>query len=99
MGTIYARGTRLWIGYKDAEGARKYAPTKFVLGQESKARKVLEAIERRVKAAGQFGDASLGPLSVKRYMLRWIEDRRFRQVASADDDETRLERHAIPELG
>ena len=99
MGTIYARGRKLWIGYKDAEGTRKYAPTKFVLGQESKARKLLEAIERRVKAAGEFGEASLGPLTVKRYIVRWIEDRRLRQVASADDDETRLQRHALPELG
>jgi integrase len=32
-------------------------------------------------------------------MVRWIEDRRLRQVASADDDETRLQRHALPELG
>jgi hypothetical protein len=99
MGTIYARGTKLWIGYKEAGGARKYAPTDFVLGQEAKARKVLQAIERRVKAAGEFGEASLGPLTVKRYMARWIEDRRLRQVASADDDETRLERHALADLG
>src|SRR5216684_2977300 len=99
MGTVYARGNKLWIGYKDADGSRKYAPTKFTIGQESKAAKVLEAIERRIQAAAGFGEAALGPLTVKRYLARWIEDRRLRKVASAGDDETRLQRPAVPELG
>src|SRR6266852_4458773 len=30
--------------------------------------------------------------------LRWIEDRRVRNVASASDDETRLHRHALTQL-
>ena len=59
-GTIYARGTRLWIGYREQRVLEKYAATKFLLGQESKARELLEAIERRAKAAGEFGEASLG---------------------------------------
>ena len=99
MGTVYARGKRLWIGYKDADGARKYAPTKFTVGQESKAGKLLDAIERRIQAAANFEEAALGPLTVKRYLARWIQDRRLRNVASAGDDETRLQRHALPELG
>jgi len=99
MGTVYARGNKLWIGYKDADGSRKYAPTKFTVGQESKAGKLLEAIERRIQAAAGFGEAALGPLTVKRYLASWIKDRRLRNVASAGDDETRLQRHALPELG
>ncbi len=99
MGTIYARGNKLWIGYKDADGSRKYAPTKFIVGQESKAAKVLEAIERRIQATAGFGEPALGPLTVKRYLASWIKDRRLRNVASAGDDETRLQRHALPELG
>jgi len=99
MGTIYARGNKLWIGYKDADGSRKYAPTKFIVGQESKAAKVLEAIERRIQATAGFGEPALGPLTVKRYLASWIKDRRLRNVASAGDDQTRLQRHALPELG
>ena len=99
MGTVYARGNKLWIGYKAADGSRKYAPTKFTVGQEAKAAKVLEAIERRIQAAAGFADAALGPLTVKRYLASWIKDRRLRNVASASDDETRLQRHALPELG
>ncbi len=99
MGTVYARGNKLWIGYKDMNGARKYAPTKFTVGQESKAGKLLEAIERRIQATASLGEAALGPFTVKRYLVRWIEDRRVRNVASAGDDEARLQRHALPELG
>src|SRR5216684_1832273 len=99
MGTVYARGNKLWIGYKDADGSRKYAPTKFIVGQESKAAKVLEAIERRIQATAGFGEPALGPLTVKRYLASWIKDRRLRNVASAGDDQTRLQRHALPELG
>src|SRR5713226_2465102 len=80
-------------------GARKYAPTKFTVGQESKAGKLLEAIERRIQATASLGEAALGPFTVKRYLVRWIEDRRVRNVASAGDDEARLQRHALPELG
>jgi integrase len=98
MGTVYARGNKLWIGYKDMGGTRKYAPTKFTVGQEPKARKLLDAIERRIQAAATLGEGALGPLTVRRYFERWIQDRRSRNVASAGDDETRLRAHALPEL-
>jgi integrase len=99
MGTVYGRKNRLWIGYKDADGTRKYAPTKFTVGQEPKARKLLEAIERRIQAVASLGEAALGPLTVNRYTKRWIEDRRFRKVGSSGDDEARLRLHALPQLG
>src|SRR5712692_11570571 len=53
----------------------------------------------RIQATASLGEAALGPFTVKRYLVRWIEDRRVRNVASAGDDETRLQRHALPELG
>ncbi len=70
MGTVYGRNNKLWIGYKEADGTRKYSPTKFTVGQEPKARKLLDAIERRIQAAAEIGDAALGPLPVKRYLAR-----------------------------
>jgi integrase len=99
MGTVYGRRNKLWIGYRDVDGARKYAPTKFTVGQEPKARKLLEAIERRIQAAASLGDTALGPLTVNRYTKRWIEDRLFRKVGSSSDDEARLRLHALPQLG
>src|SRR2546425_7950676 len=99
MGTVYGRNNKLWIGYKDVDGTRKYSPTKFTVGQEPKARKLLDAIEQRIQAAADLGGAALGPLTVKRYLARWIEDRRLRKVASAGDEKTRLQRHAVAELG
>jgi len=99
MGTVYGRKNKLWIGYKDAGGRWTYVPTEFVVGQESKARKLLEAVERRVAAAARLGEAALGPVTVRRYFERWVEDRRSRKVGSAGDDEARLQLHAVPELG
>src|SRR5437899_257583 len=34
MGTIYPRGQKLWIGYKDTQGEWKYAPTPYRIGEE-----------------------------------------------------------------
>src|SRR3954470_23056369 len=98
MGTVYARGTRLWIGYKDPNGKWVYAQTDFTVGQEAKARKLVEAVERRVTAGQQYGEAQLGPLTLQRYFERWAEERK-RRVASGKDDETRLRLHAMPALG
>jgi len=99
MGTVYARGTKLWVGYKDIGGARKYAPTPFTVGQESKARRLLEAIERRIEAVAEAGETALGPVTVRRYAERWIADRRKRQVSSANDDDARLRLHVLPIIG
>jgi len=98
MGTVYARGERLWIGYKDPSGKWVYARTDFTVGHEDKARKVLQAVERQVKAGEAYGEAQLGPVTLERYFERWIAERK-RLVASAKDDETRLRRHALPTLG
>jgi hypothetical protein len=38
MGTVYARGRKLWVGYKNAKGKMEYRPTDFLVGQEKKAR-------------------------------------------------------------
>lgn len=99
MGTIYARGNKLWIGYKDAGGSWTYVPTEFKIGNEDKARKLLDAIERRITAAVKLGEPAFGPVTVARYFARWLEDRRARKVASVGDDETRLRAHAMPEIG
>jgi len=99
MGTVYARGNRLWIGVKSPAGKWAYSRTEFVVGQEAKARKLLETIERRIQAGQAFGEAEHGPVTVQRYFERWVADRKRRGIGSAKDDETRLARHAMPTLG
>jgi hypothetical protein len=82
MGTVYPRGRKLWIGYKDARGERCYAATDHVVGEEAKARKVLAAVEARVAAGLAHGEAEHGPVTVRRYSESWIGDRRRRGLGS-----------------
>src|SRR6266852_1050859 len=99
MGGVYRRGKKLWIWYFNAAGERIFEPTSCRVGEEARARKTLEGCVRRAAAVAKLGEAALGPFTVKRYLERWIEDRRLRKVASAGDDEARLRLHALPELG
>jgi len=98
MGTVYPRGRKLWIEYKDARGERCYAATDHVVGEEAKARKVLAAVEARVAAGLAHGEAEYGPVTVRRYSESWIGDRRRRGLGSVDSDQGRLN-HALPSLG
>lgn len=50
MGTVYSRRGKLFIGFKDVDGKRKYRPTDFLAGEETKAKKLLVAVEQQVKA-------------------------------------------------
>lgn len=99
MGTIYAKRGTLYVGYKGIAGNWTYGATEFKVRQEAQARKFLDTVERRVKAALEMAAATLGPVTVNRYAERWIKDRRDRRIGSARDDETRLRRHALPQLG
>ena len=48
MGTIYTRGTKLWIGYFDPSGKRICKSSGYRVGQEPLAQALLDEIERRV---------------------------------------------------
>ncbi len=99
MGTVYARGSKLWVGYKDRSGKWQYAPTEFRVGQEDKARKVVEDLEAMVRAETEVGGPDLGPITVRRYAEKWFRDRRARGLASTDTEEGRIKLHVLPELG
>ena len=45
MGTIYPRGQKLWLGYKDTTGTWKYAPTPYRVGEEKQAKKAYEWLQ------------------------------------------------------
>ena len=55
MGGIYKRGRKLWLWYFDTEGKRVFEPTSSVVGEETRAKKTLETIERRIAAEGRSG--------------------------------------------
>ena len=93
MGTVYPRGRKLWIGFKDVFGKRRYEATDYVVGEEAKAKKVLDAIEARVTAGIAHGEREEGPLTVARYVKTWLDERRQRGFEDVKTDEGRL-KHA-----
>ena len=99
MGYVYKRGTKLWLGYFDAKGKLQQVASGLEAGDEKKAKKVLEKIEARVRAGVELGEAEEGPVTVRRYVVRWTEERKLNQIACADDDATRIRLHALPTIG
>ncbi len=98
MGTVYPRGTKLWIGFKDETGKWQYEATDYRVGEEDKARKVLTRVEARVKAGIAYGEAQGGPVTVKAYAETWLKARSKRGLSNADTDAGRL-KHVYPVIG
>lgn len=98
MGSVYRRkgSVFLWLGYVDANNHRRLVSSKTA--DEAEARAVLALLERQAKAEKASGLAKAGPVTVRAYAAKWIEARKLRNVASADDDAARL-RHAVRQLG
>jgi integrase len=99
MGTVYKRGTKLWIGYKDLDGRVKYASSGLGVGEEEKARELLAEIQRRIAAEREAGATTKKPLTFERYADGWMRARRQRGLSSASVDDGRLRHHAVPALG
>ncbi len=99
MGSIYKRGSRLWFGYVDATGKQRCVSSGFSVGEETRAKKLLEKIEAKVARERAEGARPDGPLTVRTYVARWIEQRKREGIWSVDDDESRLRIHAVPALG
>src|SRR5258708_29163311 len=56
MGYVYKRGARLSLGYRDLNGKPKQVRAGLSVGDETKARAHLAAIEERIKAGLDPGD-------------------------------------------
>lgn len=99
MGSIYKRGSKLWLGYIDATGKQRCVSSGFPVGEETRAKKLLEKIEAKV--AQERADATRpdGPVTVRMCAKQWIEQRRREGHSSVDDDESRLRCHALTVLG
>ena len=99
MGSIYKRGSKLWLGYIDATGKQRCVSSGFPVGEETRAKKLLEKIEAKVAQERADGARPDGPMTVRKYVEQWIEQRKREGHWSVDDDESRLRHHALPVLG
>lgn len=95
MGSIYRRGDKLWMQFKASDGTWRNLSTKYPVGKEREAKRLLALTEARILAGAKLG----GPVTVERYSKQWIEDRIARGIRSARDDESRFRRHIWPVLG
>ena len=100
---IFVRGRKLWARFKDPTGAWVNKPTPYEVGQESDARRYLA---RRTTTAAAVRDAKAidekrpgGATPVRTFAKKWLEERRALGVRSIADDESRMKRHILPELG
>jgi integrase len=99
MGTIYARGRKLWMSYRDETGKRQWKSTGFEVGQENDAERLLEQIEAMVAAGGLVAGDEVGPVTLQRYGDHWLKEREADGLATFKDERTRLRLHVYPELG
>ncbi len=97
-GGVYARGGVLWIWYYDGAGVRRRESTGLPVGREKDAERVLEAIRQRIAAGAEVG-AEDGRPTVQAWSKRWVERRKARGLAMADQDERRLKLYLLPALG
>lgn len=98
MGNVYRRWNKLWIWYLDAAGKRVFEATSCAPGEEARARKILEAVERRVEAERRTG-VPAGELTVKAYGEQWMKGRPGQGVVTAEHEARRLRLHAWPLVG
>jgi len=97
MGSVFPRGNKLWLKYKNVAGRWINKPSQLDVGQEKDAANLLQKIERRVKARVEAGETEeSGPSTVASFAKKWLAKR---TTTTADDDKSRLNGHALPFLG
>jgi integrase len=96
MGSVFARGNKLWLKYKTVAGKWVNKPAKLDVGEERKAHALLKKTEAVIEARLNAGERDEGPLTVRRYGATWIEQR---DTHTVKDDAARLENHVYSVLG
>src|SRR5580704_3706497 len=105
MGSVYKRGAKLWVVFKDAKNNRVCKPTGLDVGQEKQAREMLREIELTIAAGGSAAD--LGPTepapakhipTVREYGEAWAKGREGR-VKTWENEAGRLRLHVYPLIG
>lgn len=97
MGSIFARGSKLYAKVKNVAGVWTQVATGFSIGSEDAATAWVAELERKVAAQRSTAPpAELGALTVRAYAERWLA---ARNVETVDDDRGRLTNHILPVLG
>ncbi len=99
MGSVYQRKNKLWINFKGPDGKREQWTTPFRPGQEKEAKALVDTIEKFIAEGKDLGDIDLGPITVEKYVQRWIRRREARGVADWHNDEGRMKKWVIPSIG
>ncbi len=97
MGCLYRRKNSLWIKFKNEKGDWQYKPSGFKVGDERKAKALLERVENLVVTGKRAGGD--GPLTVKGWSEIWLETRRDKGVVTIGHYESRLNLYVLPVIG
>lgn len=92
---VYARGSKLWIRFRDVDGKWRDASSGYSVGQEALAQAEHDGMVERVAAAGRAENAPTG-LTVRALAETWLATR---ETETAADDRGRIYNHILPVLG
>ena len=96
---VYARGSKLWIRFRDVGGKWRDASTGYAVGQEALAQATHDEVVARVAASERtVKHAPARGLTVRAFAADWIVKRRERDL-DWKGDQGRLKHHVLPELG
>jgi len=93
---VYARGSKLWIRFRDVDGKWRDATTGYSVGQEELAQATLDEVLARVREAPAPPRAANAVLTLRVYAEGWLAKRETETVA---DDKGRIYNHILPALG
>lgn len=99
MASIYRKGKKLYASIKNAAGKWVNVATGFNVGQEREAKKFARDLEARRDAGLDHGEAEHGPVTLRRYVKTWNDEREKLGLADTANTKARLERHVLPVIG
>jgi integrase len=96
MGSIFVRGTKLWLKFKNISGKWNNRSSGFDVGKEAQAQELLDKTEAKIRARKDAGETEAdGPLTVRSYSAKWLTRR---DASMCVDDASRL-KHVLPTIG
>ena len=99
MGSIYRRGNKLWLRYRDGAKRWRSAASGFDVGQEAEARKVLARVEERLEVGFDITEGETGTPTLGQYAKRWVQEREAQGLPMAQENEQHLRLHILAVLG
>lgn len=93
----YARGSKVWVRYKNEDGKWVNKSTPYRVEQRELVRRYVDALLRGVERKAENGKA--GPNTIAEYARKWCDEREARELDCAKADRQRLEDYVLPEIG